>query len=70
MGRMKQFYFDTIVDEGNEVYDELLKDFDIPLPSEKELKKVAKFVSKKYREEYEEITGRTMPTIETESETI
>lgn len=66
MGRIKDFYFDSLVNEDEDIYGDILKDFDLPLPTEKELKRVAKVVRKTHREDYEEITGRTLPVVETE----
>lgn len=57
MGRIKDFYFDSLTSEQDDIYGDLLKDFDLKLPSEKELKKVEKLIKKTQKEDYVELTG-------------
>lgn len=57
MGRMKAFYFDNLTNDEDDIYGDLLKDFDLKLPSEKELRKVEKLVKKTQKEDYAELTG-------------
>lgn len=57
MGRIKEFYLDHLTSDASDIYEDLLSDFDLPLPSEKELRKVEKLVKKTQREEYAELTG-------------
>ena len=54
---MKEFYFDQLTSDDNDIYGDLLKDFDLKLPSEKELRKVEKLVKKTQKEDYAELTG-------------
>lgn len=63
MGRMKEFYFDQLTSDDNDIYGDLLKDFDLKLPSEKELRKVEKLVKKTQKEDYAELTGVDPETI-------
>lgn len=63
MGRIKEFYFDQLTSDDNDIYGDLLKDFDLKLPSEKELRKVEKLVKKTQKEDYAELTGVDPETI-------
>jgi hypothetical protein len=63
MGRMKAFYFDNLTNDEDDIYGDLLKDFDLKLPSEKELRKVEKLVKKTQKEDYAELTGVDPETI-------
>lgn len=63
MGRMKAFYFDNLTNDEDDIYGDLLKDFDLKLPSEKELRKVEKLVKQTQKEDYAELTGIEPETI-------
>lgn len=63
MARIKEFYFDQLTSDDNDIYGDLLKDFDLKLPSEKELRKVEKLVKKTQKEDYAELTGVDPETI-------
>ena len=69
MGRMKEFYLDHLTDDASNDFDELINNYigDVKLPSEKELKRVAKVVRTVNPDDYEELTGRTLPTVESKS---
>lgn len=60
---MKAFYFDNLTNDEDDIYGDLLKDFDLKLPSEKELRKVEKLVKKTQKEDYAELTGVDPETI-------
>ena len=57
MGRIKEYYFDQLTSEDNEMYNDLLENFNYELPTEKELRKVEKLVKKTQKEDYAELTG-------------
>lgn len=56
---MKAFYFDNLNDDDSNPLNELIDNYigDVKLPSEKELKKIAKVVKKQDVEEYANLTG-------------
>lgn len=56
---MKAFYFDNLNDDDSNPLNELIDSYigNVKLPSEKELKKIAKVVKKQDVEEYADLTG-------------
>jgi len=57
MGRIKDLYFETLVNDEDDIYADLLRNFELELPSERELKQVERVIRKTQKEDYEELIG-------------